>query len=115
MLAGMSEKESLKDLLAAMVEQARAMATRVAGDPERETQCHFCESSLPLWENLLVLQLTGVAAHVECPEEALRAKLEAVGPAAEFPYSEFSSAVDRRLEEPVCDFQSGVIETREET
>ena len=59
--------EEIQSLLAALVEQARAMAIRIAGDPDRETQCHFCDAPLPLWENLLVLQLTGVAAHVECP------------------------------------------------
>jgi hypothetical protein len=92
------------------VEQARALAIRVSGDPERETQCHFCEAPLPLWENLLVLQLTGVAAHALCPADALKAKLEEVGPMADFPYVEFSAAVDRRCERESPTSCSGTIE-----
>ncbi len=99
----------MQNLLAALVEQARALAIRIAGDPEQETRCHFCETSLPLWENLLVLQLTGVAAHVQCPEEALEAKLKAVGPLLEFPYQEFSQAVDERLLKEPSTFCSGTI------
>ena len=106
----MSEQENIKDLIAALVEQVRSMATRIAGNPERETQCPFCEAPLPLWENLLVLQLTGVAAHVECPKEALESKLASVGPAPEFPYAEFSAAVDARLKEPPQLSCSGIIE-----
>jgi len=101
--------EDIQSLLAALVEQARALAIRIAGDPERETQCHFCEAPLPLWENLLVLQLTGVAAHVECPPDALAAKLRKVGPAEDFPYREFSEAVDRRLQQTPPTACSGVI------
>lgn len=99
-----------QNLLAALVEQARALAIRVSGDPERETQCHFCDAPLALWENLLVLQLTGVAAHVQCPDEALEAKLKEVGPVSEFPYDEFSKAVDDRLERPASTACSGTIE-----
>lgn len=102
--------DDLHNMLAALVEQARALATRIAGDPERETQCHFCDAPLPLWENLLVLQLTGVAAHVQCPAEALRAKLDAVGPCPEFPYDEFSAAVEQRLKEQPHDSCSGTID-----
>jgi len=99
-----------RNLLAALVEQARALAIRVSGDPDRETQCHFCDAPLPLWENLLVLQLTGVAAHVQCPQEALTAKLREVGPVAEFPYNEFSNAVDQRLTRTALTSCSGTIE-----
>ena len=77
--------EEIQTLLAALIEQARALAVRIAGDPDRETQCHFCDAPLPLWENLLVLQLTGVAAHATCPPEALAAKLKQVGPVEDFP------------------------------
>jgi len=100
----------LDNLMGSLVDQARSMAIRVAGDPERDTQCHFCDAALPLWENLLVLQLTGVAAHVECPAEALAEKLRAVGPDAEFPYDEFSRAVESRLKLSQPTFCSGVIE-----
>lgn len=102
--------EDLQNLLAALVEQARALATRIAGDPDRESPCHFCGSPLALWENLLVMQLTGVAAHVECPAEELAKKLKEVGPAAEFPYAEFSAAVERRLETKAPTACAGVIE-----
>jgi hypothetical protein len=105
-----ANNDDLYDLLAALVEQARALASRIAGDPNRATQCHFCDAPLPMWENLLVLQLTGVAAHVECPPEALSAKLREVGPASDFPYTDFSEAVDRRLKRSSPDAQSGVIE-----
>jgi hypothetical protein len=103
------EEEETQSLLAALVEQARALAIRVSGDPDRETQCHFCDAPLPLWENLLVLQLTGVAAHVHCPPEALEAKLKQVGPIAEFPYVEFSAAVDQRLSKEPPTSCSGTI------
>lgn len=102
--------EEIQSLLAALVEQARAMAIRIAGDPDRETQCHFCDAPLPLWENLLVLQLTGVAAHVECPADALAAKLKQVGPAEDFPYEEFSRAVDQRLQQSSPTACSGTID-----
>lgn len=105
-----TDSEDIQSLLAALVEQARALAVRIAGDPDRETQCHFCDAPLPLWENLLVLQLTGVAAHVECPPDALAAKLKKVGPADDFPYEEFSRAVDARLEQGFPTACSGTIE-----
>ena len=104
------EEEDLHNVLAALVEQARALATRLSGDPEQETACHFCGGALPLWENLMVLQLTGVAAHSECPADAQEAKLREVGPDAEFPYEEFSRAVDLRLEREPADSCSGTIE-----
>jgi hypothetical protein len=107
--------DDVQSLLAALVEQARALAVRIAGDPERETQCHFCEAPLPLWENLLVLQLTGVAAHIECPADALAAKLKRVGPADDFPYAEFSAAVEQRLELERPTERSGIIEVPDTT
>lgn len=102
--------DDMHDLLAALVEQARAMASRIAGDPERETSCHFCGGQVMLWESLLVMQLAGVPAHVSCPDDALRAKLAAAGPLDEFPYSEFSAAVDARLQEQRPTACAGVIE-----
>lgn len=104
----MDDRE-FKNLLAALVEQARALAMRLAGDPDQDTRCHFCSAPLPLWENLLVLQLTGVAAHVECPPDSLAARLHEVGPDAAFPYEEFSRAVDLRLTRAPILSQSGVI------
>lgn len=104
------QEEDLHNVLAALVEQARALATRLSGDPEQETACHFCGAPLPLWENLMVLQLTGVAAHADCPADVLEAKLKEVGPVAEFPYEEFSRAVDTRLKQTTSDFCSGTIE-----
>ena len=93
----MSDEDYLYNLLAALVEQSRSLASRVAGDPEMETPCHFCGGALPLWENQLVLQLAGVPAHVTCPKEILDDRLTGVGPLSEFAYDEFSSAVDGRL------------------
>jgi hypothetical protein len=103
-------EEELQNLLAALVEQARALAARIAGDPDREAPCHFCGDPVPLWENLLVMQLTGVAAHVQCPQEALERHLKEVGPTPEFPYAEFSEAVDKRLGDGLRQTCSGVIE-----
>ncbi len=103
-------EEELQNLLAALIEQARALAARIAGDPDRDSPCHFCGDPVPLWENLLVLQLTGVSAHVECPAESLQRRLQEVGPAPEFPYSEFSQAVEKRLEDSFEPARSGVIE-----
>lgn len=102
--------EAIEDLLAAMVEQARALATRLAGDPDQTTMCHFCGEELPLWENLLVMQLTGVAAHVVCPPEHLEARLLAVGPHRDFPYADFSQAVEERTQREVVTSCSGTIE-----
>jgi hypothetical protein len=104
------DDEALQGLLASLVEQFRSLASRIAGDPEREVACHFCGSRLPLWENLLVLQLTGVGAHVQCPPDLLAAKLREVGPSPEFPYEEFSSAVEERLKSGFTPMRSGVIE-----
>jgi hypothetical protein len=89
--------DDMHNLLAALVEQARALASRMAGDPEAPAPCQFCGGTLPLWENLLVLQLAGVPAHVECPAAILAAKLAEVGPVPEFPYGDFSRAVDTRI------------------
>ena len=57
--------DDMHNLLAALVEQARALASRMAGDPESPAPCQFCGGSLPLWENLLVLQLAGPAETAE--------------------------------------------------
>lgn len=103
------QEEDLHNLLAALVEQARAMANRMAGDAERETPCHFCNSPVPLWESLIVMQLAGVPAHVRCPENILQAKLDESGPDKAFPYTEFSAAVDQRLKGDIIDSRSGII------
>lgn len=103
------ESDQMQNLLAALVEQARALATRLAGDPDQETNCHFCAGALPLWENMLVLQLTGVAAHVQCPEVVLGARLSDIGPDTTFPYAEFSQAVDQRMELESPTSVSGII------
>lgn len=100
----------LHALLGALVEQARAMAIRMAGDPERGTPCHFCGGDVPLWESLLVMQLAGVPSHVECPAEVLTAKLRRVAPLDDFPYEEFSAAVDARLLREPSLSCSGIIE-----
>ena len=102
--------EELHALLGALVEQARAMAIRMAGDPERGTTCHFCAGDVPLWESLLVMQLAGVPAHVECPPETLAARLKDVAPEDDFPYEDFSAAVDARLAHDRPAACSGVIE-----
>jgi hypothetical protein len=104
------DNEDLQNLLAALVEQVRALAARLTGNADQPTVCHFCGGPLPLWENLLVLQLTGVAAHVECPKDLLEARLHAVGPEPGFPYTELSASVERRLSEPATTFRSGTIE-----
>lgn len=100
----------LNALLGALVEQARAMAIRMAGDPERATTCHFCGGDVPLWESLLVMQLAGVPAHVECPTRALTDKLKTVAPMDGFPYEDFSAAVDARLQQEQPAACAGVIE-----
>lgn len=102
--------DDLQGLLFALVEQARAAAIRMAGDPDRETTCHFCAGEVPLWESLLVMQLAGVPAHVECPPETLRAKLSQVAPAPGFPYDELSSAVEARTKGARPTAIAGVIE-----
>ena len=102
--------EDLNALLGALVEQARAMAIRMAGDPERATTCHFCGGDVPLWESLLVMQLAGVPAHVECPPKALSERLKSVAPLDEFPYEDFSAAVEARLQGERPTACSGVIE-----
>lgn len=101
----------LQGLLGALMEQARAMAIRMAGDPDRATTCHFCGGDVPLWESLLVMQLAGVPSHIECPNEMLAAKLKDVAPAADFPYTEFSAAVDARLDETHPSACSGSIDS----
>jgi len=106
-----TQPEAFEDLLAAMVEQARALAARLAGDPDQTTTCHFCAEALPLWENLLVMQLTGVAAHVVCPPEVLKARLQEVGPHRDFPYADFSQAVEERTQQEPVKACSGTIES----
>jgi hypothetical protein len=80
--------------LGALIHQARTLATRIATDPDRKASCHFCGWPVPLWESLLVMQLAGVPAHVQCPEAALRSKLLEFAPSESFNYEEFSTAVD---------------------
>ena len=105
----MTEAE-LQEILGAYVEQARALATRLAGDPEQLTVCHFCGGPLPLWENLLVTQLAGVAAHVQCPDELLCERLNEVGPDEAFPYDDFCQAVRRRMKDDPVDQAAGTID-----
>lgn len=101
---------NIERLLVALIEQSRAMATRMVGDPDRTMLCHFCSMPMPLWENILVQHLAGVPAHVICPKEALTRKLKEAGPTEDFPYEEFSSAVDARLTKKNPPAISGVIE-----
>ena len=58
---------------------------------------------------MLVLQLSGVAAHVQCPEAVLGARLSDIGPDTAFPYTEFSRAVDQRMELESPTSASGII------
>jgi hypothetical protein len=103
-------EDDMQSLLVALVEQARAMAARISGDPDREAPCHFCGAPLTMWENLLVMQLTGVAAHVRCPKDALEQKLKESGPDRAFPYQEFSAAVEKRLGNAFPTACSGIID-----
>ncbi|MFH1130275.1 MAG: UTP--glucose-1-phosphate uridylyltransferase [Pseudomonadota bacterium] len=104
-------KEELENLLAVLVQQSRALATRMAGSPEISVPCHFCGAAMPLWENLLVQQLAGVPAHVQCPTKVLEKRLKQIGPLESFPYEEFSKAIDNRVKKEKRIECSGTIET----
>ena len=56
------------------------------------------------------VELTGVAAHVECPAEILQARLAEVGPQEGFPYEDFCRSVEQRLEREPPVACSGTIE-----
>lgn len=108
----MDAELALEGLLVALIEQARSSAVRMAGDPERDTPCHFCNSPVALWESMLVMQLCGVPAHVKCPDRVLDEKLKRVGPLSAFPYAEFSALVDKRIKENGKLFCSGEISAK---
>lgn len=102
--------DPLQHVAIALVEQYRAIAARLSGDPDQPTACTICGGTLPLWESLLVTQLTGTPVHVQCPPDLLEKRLREVGPNPEFPYDAFSLAVSQRMNRPVLQVKTGIIE-----
>ena len=91
-------QESLnEDELAVLLERFEQMACLLTGDPDSEAECSYCHGKVALGEALLTAHISGVLAHIKCPEKSLEKVIKHARPRPDFDFEEFSKAVDERL------------------
>ena len=95
---GQDEMEHTTAELDALRERYQQMARLLTGDPDAQAECSYCHQQVDLGEALMTAHISGVLAHVQCPVDALEQILETAGPSSDFDFSDFASAVDRRVE-----------------
>ena len=100
----------LEDQLAELMLRCKEVAALVGEGRDVFAECSYCHGALPLWEALFTQQISGVLAHIACPEEPLRKIVGAAAPLPEFPYESFVKAVDLRMEKPSITEAKGEIE-----
>ncbi len=86
------------------------MATLLTGDPAAKAECSYCHGEVELGEALLTANLSGVLAHLSCPQEALDKVLEGARPESSFDLQAFVDALDERMSREPPKECSGEIE-----
>lgn len=95
------EEEDLDVLL----ERFNQMACLLTGDSNSEAECSYCHGSVSLGEALLTAHISGVLAHIKCPEKSLAKIMKKSRPDPSFDFDGFTQAVEERLKkgfEPEC-------------
>jgi len=96
--------------IAYLLERFRQMATLLTGDPAAKAECSYCREELELGEALLTANLSGVLAHLRCPEDALERVLGPAGPDPDFDMAGFLQTLDERMARPGMQECSGEID-----
>ncbi|MCD6500191.1 MAG: hypothetical protein J7M25_18000 [Deltaproteobacteria bacterium] len=94
---GQDETEHSKAELDALRERYQQMARLLTGDPDAQAECSYCHQQVDLGEALMTAHISGVLAHLQCPQDALEQILKTAGPSSEFDFDGFATAVDRRV------------------
>lgn len=87
------EEEDLDVLL----ERFNQMACLLTGDSNSEAECSYCHGSVSLGEALLTAHISGVLAHIKCPEKSLYKTMKKSSPVPAFDFDGFTQAVEERL------------------
>lgn len=93
-----SPEVEIQEKLAELVERCKEVALMVGEGREVFAECSYCHGSVPLWEALFTQQISGVLAHLSCPEDMLALVTGEAAPQPGFDYAAFVAAVDRRME-----------------
>ena len=83
--------------IAYLLERFRQMATLLTGDPAATAECSYCHGEVELGEALLTANLSGVLAHLRCPEDLLDQVLEHAKPDPAFDMEGFVAALEERM------------------
>ena len=98
-----------EDEIAELKRRLRELALLLTGDPEATAECSYCHGTVDLGEALLTMNLTGVLAHIRCPEEELERVLADARPDPAFDMDAFDQALAERMERPAATERAGEI------
>ncbi len=98
-----------EDEIAELKQRLRELAVLLTGDPEATAECSYCHGSVELGEALLTMNLTGVLAHIRCPEDELERVLADARPDPAFDMESFDEALAERLSRAFEQERSGEI------
>ena len=104
-----SPEVEIQEKLAELVERCKEVAKMVGEGRDVFAECAYCHGPVPLWEALFTQQISGFLAHLACPADVLAEVVGEAAPVAEFDYSGFVEAVERRMESPRTKSESGII------
>lgn len=104
-----SKNEEFKQVVLQLIDQAERLGQTMPEKEKEEIECSFCGSLVPIWEGIVVSQVCGLPAHLECPVEPLQRALRRVAPDHRFDYASLSKAVDKRMDDDNVDSVSGEI------
>ncbi len=93
-----------------LLERFNQMACLLTGDNDSEAECSYCHGTVSLGEALLTAHLSGVLAHIKCPENALAEIMQRAKPDPAFDFEGFMRAVDERLKREFKDSCHGEID-----
>ena len=102
--------EELQQKLEELVKRCKEVALLVGEGREVFAECSYCRGPVSLWEALFTQQISGVLAHLTCPEESLAQVVGTAAPQPEFDYVSLVEAVERRMTRKRQDWASGTIE-----
>lgn len=105
-----SPEVEIQEKLSELVDRCKEVATMVGEGREVFAECSYCHGSVPLWEALFTQQISGVLAHLSCPDEMLSEVVGEAAPVPEFDYGDFMAAVSKRMDSVGPEALAGMIE-----
>lgn len=89
--------EEFKKVILQLIDQAERLGSSMPEKEHEDIECSFCGSLVPIWEGIVVSQVCGLPAHLDCPVEPLQRALRRIAPDHRFDYTSLSEAVDKRM------------------